>query len=142
MDIYPEKDVGAERHLKGIVGNEEASDVHGLAIPHVVGTPHLDDIDVGGAEQHGGDGAVHEEPAVHAPIPLLPDLVVEGRVLAVLGRHHVHLDVQRWRTTDSAAIMQVLKLRDSASGILDFSTIAEKQESYKSSSCSKAIKRR
>jgi hypothetical protein len=38
--------------------------------------------------------------------------------------------------------MQVLKLRDSASGILDFSTIAEKQESYKSSSCSKAIKRR
>ena len=47
------KNGGAEEDLEEVVADEELPDVERLPVLHVVGTPDLDDEDVGQADEQG-----------------------------------------------------------------------------------------
>ena len=76
--------------MEEVVHDEKAPDVHGLPVLHEIGTPDLDNVDVGGADEHGGERTGHERPAVHSLVPVLPQGVVRVRQVRVGRGKHVH----------------------------------------------------
>ena len=76
-------DVGAEHDLAEVVDDEEDLEVVGRPVLHGPRPVDLDDVHVAGHDEEGGEGALHEEPAILAGVAVTPYVVVpldEGRV--------------------------------------------------------------
>ena len=64
--------------MHNVVDDQRVSELVGLPVLHELGSPDLDNVEVGRAQKQGRQGAGHEGPVVDPGVPAVPDGFEDG----------------------------------------------------------------